>query len=447
MTNALARRNAYKGILSVLVAAACVVGCLSIYDEATCTSSVEATADSSPRPEIAQAAQAFIDSIGVNAHLNYYDRTYGNFALVKNDLSAIGIRHIRDGVHLQSDDYNNLLYGRWIELGKMGVRFDAVLDPRSHLGPLTPALLKHVEQLSGNFIESFEGPNELDIASMPNWPDVDREYQQSIFSSVQSLDGPGRVQVIGPSLAFVRNGRAFHGAIGGFDEANLHSYPGGKMPSAIYPEQMDLAKQVFGAKPIVMTESGYHNALRDFTDQPGISEQVAAKYIPRLFLENFSHGIVRTYLYEFFDEAPNPDLDDNQLHWGLVRADGTAKPAFQAVKNLIDELNSSGAPAPPLALSWSLSESSPAIHHVLLKKANGEFDLVLWQEVPSYNTWMRHDVDNPPVHTTLVLGQQARHVVLFEPALEAAPIATYQKVSKVPVAIPDHPLVVEIGPE
>ena len=63
-----------------------------------------------PVPEKAESAAAFVDSIGVNTHLNYFDRTYGNFALVERDLQTIGIRHIRDGVHLQNGDYNNLLY-------------------------------------------------------------------------------------------------------------------------------------------------------------------------------------------------------------------------------------------------------------------------------------------------------------------------------------------------
>ena len=60
-------------------------------------------------------------------------------------------------------------------------------------------------------------------------------------------------------------------------------------------------------KPIVFTESGYHNAINENTDQPGVSETTAAKYIPRLFLEDFSRAVPRTYLYELMDEAPDPE--------------------------------------------------------------------------------------------------------------------------------------------
>lgn len=396
--------------------------------------------------EQAQSAAAFIDSVGVNAHLSYLDTAYGNFARVEDDLRSLGIRNIREGVHLGNSDSNNLLFGRWIALGKMGVRFDAVLDPREKLGPMTPALIQRIEQLSGNTIESFEGPNELDI-NLPNWVEVDRGFEKSIFDSVQSASAAQRTEVIAPSLAFASKGKEFGGKLMGFDEGNLHSYPGGKMPSAIFPEQIELARSVFGDKPIVMTESGYHNGLNDHSDQPGVPEPIAAKYIPRLFLENFCHHIPRTYLYELFDEKPDPALSNNQWHWGLVRFDGSEKPAFVALKNLLHELNDNGEPSPPLALSWALSTSGPAIHHLLLKKSNGQFDLILWQEVSSYNTWIRHEVHNDPMNTTLLLGKEARQVVLYEPVVQAAPIRTYTKVTRVPVSIPDRPLVIEIEPE
>ena len=431
--------------LKLTVLAAFIVGIRGlflIFDP----SPVSGTHNHTPVPEQAQSASAFIDSVGVNAHLSYFDTAYGNFARVEDDLRSLGVRHVREGVHLGNPDYNNLLFGRWIELGKMGVRFDAVLDPREKLGALTPALIERIEQLSGNTIESFEGPNELDI-NMSNWIDVDREFQKSIFSSVQASSAQVRPQVIAPSLAFASKGEEFGGTLTGFDEGNLHPYPAGKMPSSVFPEQLDLARAVFGDKPIVITESGYHNALNDHSDQPGVPEQTAAKYIPRLFLDNFCEHIPRTYLYEFFDEKPDPALSDNQLHWGLVRADGTEKPAYSALKNLIGELDDNAEAGPPLALSWTLSDSSPAIHHLLLKKSNGEFDLILWQEVSSYNTWIRHEVHNDPANTVLLLGKEARQVVLFEPVLQSAPIGTYAHVTSVPVSIPDHPLVIEIEPK
>jgi hypothetical protein len=394
--------------------------------------------------EQARSAFDFINSVGVNTHLNYFDRTYGNFSLVERELRSVGIRHLRDGAHLQNDDYNKFLYGRWAELGKSGIRFDVVLDPRSNLGPLTTALLEQIDQLSGHTIESFEGPNELDVSNMPDWPALDRSYQQEISGAAHSLPDAAQIRLIGPSLAFVAHGEAFAGPLDGFDEGNLHPYPAGKMPSVIFPEQIDLAQQAFGKKPIVITESGYHNALNDHSDQPGVSEPAAARYIPRLFLENFSRGIVRTYLYEFLDEAPDPGLSNNQLHWGLIRADGTEKPAFTALRRLMDELNDGAEPASPTQFSWSLDTTNPAIHHLLLQKSDGEIDLILWQEVRSFDVRSQKDIENPPVNTVLSLPSQAQSVALYEPTGQAEPIKTYTSTSTVPLSVPDAPLVIAI---
>jgi hypothetical protein len=395
--------------------------------------------------EKARRSYDFVNSVGVNTHLNYFDCLYGNFPLVERELESVGIRHLRDGVHLQNPDYNRSVYGRWIELGKSGARFDAVVDPRSSLPPLTPPLLAEVDALAGQTIESFEGPNELDISKMDNWAVVDRSFQEQLFKSAREMPGVRPITVIGPSLAFVRNGSSVGDLSDRVDEINLHPYPAGKMPSIVFPEQTDVAKMMSSSKPIVFTETGYHNAVNDHHDQPAVSEAAAAKYVPRLFLEDFVRGIQRTYLYEFMDEKADPELGDNQQHWGLIRADGSEKPAFTALKNLIAELQDLNTPAPAQQLSWSINSSNSSVHHLLLQKANGNLDLVLWQEVPSYDYRKQVDVRNTSESAVLTLGQKARNVTLFEPSVQAKPLQSYTEVVKVPLEIPDSPLVVEIA--
>lgn len=409
---------------------------------------VESAAASSPRPpEPTQSAFDFVNSIGVNTHLNYFDTPYGNFPLIARELNRIGIRHLRDGVHLQSADYNSALYGRWMALGKLGIRFDAVLDPRSNLGAITPALLEEVDQLSGHTIESFEGPNELDISNIPDWPAVDRGFQQAIFKAAQSLPDRKAIELIGPSLALAHHAPELGDISAYIDMGNLHPYPAAKSPSVIFPEQMDFARIMSGTKNIVVTESGYHNGLKDHSDQPGVSETAAAKYITRLYLENFDHGIARTYLYEFLDEFADADLKSFQKHWGLIRFDGTEKPAFFALENLIKELNDGAEPAHRVSLAWSLNSDDPRIHHLLLEKSSGELDLVLWQEIPSYDEKGQIDIVNPSRPAVLTFAEKARSVTVFEPVTKSDPIQMDTNVSRMKVEIPDHPLVIKITPE
>jgi hypothetical protein len=395
-------------------------------------------------PQIPQSAFDFVNSIGVNTHLNYFDRIYGNFPLVERELKSIGIFHLRDGAHLQNDSYNQALYARWIELAALGIRFDVVLDPRSNLGSVNVALLSRIDALSGHTIESFEGPNELDVSNREGWPDEDRKFDRDLFNSTRSMASAARVKVFGPSLAFASHSSQLGDLSQSIDAANIHPYPAGKMPSVVFPEQLDLARIMAGSKPIVFTESGYHNALNDHRGQPGVSETAAAKYIPRLFLEDFTHGVTRTYLYEFMDESSDPGLSDAELHWGLVRADGSEKPAFSAMKNLIAELSDTAEPAQLHHLDWALSSSDPRIHNLLLEKSNGAFDLIFWQEISSYDVRSQAEIQNPSVNAQLAIGRQAKQITLYDPVRQSQPIAAYKNMKSIPLAIPDEPLVVEI---
>ncbi|HEX4029457.1 MAG TPA: hypothetical protein VHX20_03790 [Terracidiphilus sp.] len=402
------------------------------------------SASSSFSAEMPSSAYGFVNSIGLNTHLNYFDRTYGNFPLIERELKSLGVLHLRDGVHLQGSDYNALLYGRWIALGKLGIRFDAVLDPRSNVGVLNASLLEKIDALAGHTIESFEGPNELDVSNESDWPSVDRKYQSSLFDSDKALEAANSVRIIGPSLAFASDSSSLGDVANQMDFGNLHPYPAGKMPSVIFPEQVDLEKVVCDNKQIVFTESGYHNAINEHNQQPGVSETAAAKYIPRLFLEDYAHGISRTYLYELLDETPDAGMTDPQMHWGLIRVDGSEKPAFLALKNLIAELSDSSEPSRLSPLSWALKPYAKQVHHLLLEKSDGTYDLVLWQEVSSYDTQHHADIANPDVNATLTFDLQARNIIAYEPATQTNPINGWNNVKSVSLRIPDHPLVVEI---
>ena len=423
----------------MLLLAALVVCCLKVHGKASFAAS-QATLQGKP-----QSTFDFVNSIGVNTHLNYFDRIYGNFPLVEQELKSIGILHLRDGVHLQNQEYNEALYRRWIQLGTLGIRFDAVLDPRSNLGPLNAALLEQVDRLAGHTIESFEGPNELDISNVADWPSVDRNYEMSLFEATRAMTDASHIRVIGPSLAFASHSPQLGNIGSQIDEGNLHPYPAGKMSSIIFPEQIDLARVMAGDKGIVFTESGYHNGVNDHRGQPGISEAAAAKYIPRLFLDDFAHGVLRTYLYEFMDETTDPGLGDAELHWGLVRADGSEKPAFGAMKNLIAELNDTAEPVQLGHLDWTLSPTDSRIHCLLFEKSSGEFDLVFWQEISSYDLRRGLDIENPSIPSVLTLGRHARSVTVYDPVKQSAPLHTFDHVGSVPLGIPDEPLVVEIA--
>src|SRR6185503_10740498 len=97
----------------------------------------------------------------------------------------------------------------------------------------------------------------------------------------------------------------------------------------------------------------------------------------------------RTYLYEFADQGP--DTSVREQNFGLIHYNMSEKPAYTAVKNLIDLVEEPGVtPFTPDGLNFSLSLSGAGdlskVHHTLLEKSDDRFYLLLWQEVLSYDS-------------------------------------------------------------
>lgn len=65
---------------------------------------------------------------------------------------------------------------------------------------------------------------------------------------------------------------------------------------------MSLATSTWPGKPVIATETGYCN---DLTAADSVPEDVAARYMPRVFLEQWLYGIKRTYIYELVDVGSN----------------------------------------------------------------------------------------------------------------------------------------------
>jgi len=139
-------------------------------------------------------------------------------------------------------------------------------------------------------------------------------------------------------------------------------------------------------KPMIATETGYYTG----SDQYSISESAHARYIPRIFAENFRHGIPRSFVYEFLDEGDDGKMEHS---FGLVRANLTPKPAYYALQSLIQLLSdgeNEKAPAAKLAYSLAVSSNDKAAHlqyahDLLLQKANGDFYLLVWHEISDAN--------------------------------------------------------------
>lgn len=402
----------------------------------------------------ARPADDFVDSIGVNTHVNYTDTAYGDFELVKSKLEDLGIRHIRDKAHLGEEDFNERIYGRYRDLkDSADIETNLIVDPREEgLSTVDAGKVDQINELSGDSLGTLEGPNELDIAGAGDWPEKMRTYQQDLFTAVNDSSAPD-TPVLSASLAHAKKAGEVGEMVDVIDAGSMHPYPGGGPPTNDLEDyNIDNTRQVSGEKPLAATETGYHTAEDGDGGQAGVSEAAQAKYLPRLFLEYFDRGIARTFSYELLDQRPDPTNSDQEENFGLVRADGTEKPAFTALANLISlleepERESEATPATS-NLDYSLSGDMEEVRQVFLQKQDGTFFLVLWQEVPSYDTEAQQDIEVSAKDVTVSFGQDVGEVATYLPSESAAPAKRYAagENRQLELAVPDHPLIVEVAP-
>ncbi|KAM3095530.1 PA14 domain-containing protein [Phormidesmis sp. 146-12] len=394
-----------------------------------------AIAASQSPSEMAKSADSFIDSVGIVTHLRYTDTSYARFGdVVEPRLRELGIRHIRDG----GNDAG--MFDKLNRLAQFGIRSTLVMDARDGVTPDNAVeLLKKVT----SSVIAVEGPNEWDVNTEvtykgKSFPDGVRDYQTDLYKAIKGNAATSYLPVIAPSLAIPEYGSRLGSLKSVVDMGNMHSYAGGNLPAQDLDWRwISHTKRVSEDKPIIVTETGWHTAINDTqASQKGVSEQVAAKYVPRLFLEYFNRGIQRTFLYELMDERPQPDQENN---FGLIRSDGTPKPAFYSLKNLMSLLNDAQGSKASGGLNYSLAGNTQNVRHTLLQKSSGEFYLVLWSDVVSADTAVNQSV-------TLNLSSPIKQATTYLTNQSIDPTATYSTPTQLALNVPDSPLVVKLTP-
>jgi hypothetical protein len=464
-----ALRKAYydQNMLPDLLVAVCLGACLSLSScgqtihvaPPQASPSAAVPAEEQQAGEQARPADSFVESIGANVHLTYFDTGYGNFEVIKKRLLDLGVRHLRDGAQLTADvSYSNIFYGRLKNLAESGIRFDLIFDPRSSVGQLTAQKLSAVAALAGNSLEIVEGANEYDNSQDHNWAYTLREYQANLYQTVKSDPATRNLAVIGPSFVHAESRDAVGDLSPYLDYGNLHSYPGGKMPTSNLLDgdnEIMRARKVSGSRPVVSTETGYHTAVASRGGHPGISDQAFARYVCRLYLEYFNQGFARTYLYEISDEKPDPGRNDPEHNFGLLTSAGEPNPAYFSLRNLIYVLAETrravgprdANPVPrfsPGQLRYQLQGDTSEIDHTLLQKRDGRFYLILWHETSSYDIASKADISVPNRRLLLQLSQ-AHQVNTYLP-LESSKAVEHYDGRTISLDVPDHVLIVEIVP-
>lgn len=384
----------------------------------------------------------FLDSIGVIVQTRNNESAYGSFnSVVKPRLDELDVRHIRTSV--RPDDEQTI--SKLKELGGLGIEFNLVMNPED----LSPSESVKLVEKFGSSIESVEGPNEWNHTKKEtykgqNYPNGLRNYQSDLYQAIKNDPDTANVPVIAPGMsnAFgIKSDIAELGKVAG-DFNNAHHYPSGNKP---YNDELfwhlPIYKQLSGKeKPLIVTETGYFNALQY---GKGVSEEAAGKYLPRLLLEYYNLGIERTYIYELMNDR---EFGGREFNFGLLRADGSKKPGFVAIENLIDILGSGGASGGGNgSLDFAIEGDTKDIHQTLLGGRDGQFYLALWQEVSSFDLNSKSNINVPAKNLNVNFGNSVEQAKIYQPNTSKAAQQTASNVNSMNIDVTDSVTVLEVN--
>jgi hypothetical protein len=389
----------------------------------------------------ARAADSFLDFVGVNIHLGYSDTNYAKYdAIVKPRLLEAGIRNVRDGLRPDRKDVIKKLN----DLAASGIRCNIIARPEDAV-----ALIK---ELKGAIL-TVEGRNEPDNNIKKDWEAATFAEMKALYAAVKGDAETSSVPVVVSGMANTRDANGKLAALGNvaafLDFGNMHCYPGGQNPtSGGWGISLDHAiaeeRKVCGEHPIICTETGYHNRV-DQKGHPGVPNDIEAKYAPRLLLHYWNIGFARVFLYEFLDLKPDPKFTDQEKHFGMLFNDGSPKPVFLALKNLLARLKDAGETVQPGTLDFKVSGDTKNVEFAAFQKRDGTQILTVWQEVSSYDTNKKTPLAVPARALEISFPQAPRSIRVFHPNTSEEAVQNVENADRISLQVPDEVLLLEIA--
>jgi hypothetical protein len=213
-----------------------------------------------------------------------------------------------------------------------------------------------------------------------------------LYATVKGQPSTARLPVLDPALVSLSDHEALGDLSNSVDRGNIHDYfdtynPGNPGWGSVtsYGTYGSIAYNIgestinSGSKPILASETGYCDAAGSTSCVDG---PTLAKYVPRIFLEHWLDGISRTAIYQFYDSGASNVMFTT---FGLVTAENVPKPSYYALQSLISLLADPGPAFSAKPVTYSLSGNVNNLHHLLLEKRDGTYELVLWLETSGYS--------------------------------------------------------------
>ena len=402
----------------------------------------------SARPESMPAARAadFLDSVGINVVV-FDDRRHTEINLPR--LEELGVRHIRVGLRAaETVDYRGdgpILLERIKDLGKHGYQVTGIFNCWHTMEQFEAVC----EYLLPEGLYQVEGPNEpwhkQENFSWKGegWPHGAKQFMEDMHSMIRGNPRLKHLPIVSFSGSTTRYGSIEHLV----DFGNEHIYPA---PGQAITSGDALAKKIERCRntnypnvPLQFTEMGYNSGEGKNPGYRPTSLSMQARGVPRLLLESYRHGLDRVFLYCLYAR--------HDTGFSLLHRDGSPKPAFEAVRDMLRLLSDDRPDATtfdPQPLGLAITSRSDTVHHLLLQRSDGVWLLCLWNDVPGWDPKAKRDLKQERVPVTLKIAKAIQHIAAYEPLTRGTDA---KKLSLTPdhaltIHIPDHPIILELTP-
>eukprot|EP01113_Clastostelium_recurvatum_P042223 TRINITY_DN6825_c0_g1_i6.p1 TRINITY_DN6825_c0_g1~~TRINITY_DN6825_c0_g1_i6.p1 ORF type:complete len:660 (+),score=105.87 TRINITY_DN6825_c0_g1_i6:1377-3356(+) len=378
-------------------------------------------------PSSVSKAASWKRYFGVNTHCSHG----WNSDMVYNLTTYLGVGAIRDGMPFpnQVNDYArmfakgiklNTAVGGCANISQLRHQVQAFSDFETE----HPGMLLHIEGFNeiNNFGFTYNGFNKsITYEGMA-------QARRDLYQLVRSFPNLANIPVLDLSGGGFLDGPSFNltNWEGVADMGTLHNYAYGGWPFVNVACSNDLFLLSLGGtyptwqppmSNYVMTETGYH------TDSfpNGVTETAQGKLVVNTLLSGMKLGLKQVYIYELVDEYWD-GYAGPESHFGLFRGDKSPKPAARALHFLSsllndnDDNNSTKCTTPSSSSSLTLSGLPMSSDYILFRNSNSNcsYILVLWNNIPVYDSVSRNDIITSPTQVTLTLPFSSRSLQVFD---------------------------------
>lgn len=419
----------------------------------------------------AKPGDDFVERIQGMAHLHHTQSSYTvNWDVMKDHLGELGIRYLRRVHTSRLSQPDNIARHHYL-YNNYGIRFQFQVRQGflKKKGIWSKEQLRHnLEIIQHDFplemIVRLEGPNEGPFETEEQRYAI-INYQTELYKSVKTDSLLNQIPVVCFSTIDLGGLDLFDNLHRICDIGNIHSYPGSRTPDGFvnHIQRRFLGSKAYPTKKdMAITEQAYGDRGVQFPDTMHRNSNIQAKYEQRMLLLQYEKDLKIIGRSQLADAKPD-GVNNKFSYIGYLKYDGSPKPVYYAVKNLLSLLGEAewnqdcqkwSYPPDfiPDSLNYEIEGNKKNIKQLLFQKSDKRFFLVLWQEVNSWDNVSGTEREISIRNLTLKLDVPMDLARIWQPynpdkpALEMTPISTSKYPKNLSLSVPDHPIVVELVP-